>query len=118
MLKPSDFAELYKALPNAPATFDCGKKCAPFNDGEPFCCDTGWVVPIAWREEFKYLQPRTNLWHEFRPRSTEEFEMIDEVDADENIFLVGLHQTRIPHHIGGKYSGEAAFHRYPPGQGV
>ncbi len=87
MLKPSDFAELYKALPNAPAVFDCGKKCAPFNDGEPFCCDTGWVVPIAWREEFKYLQPRTNLWHEFRPRSTEEFEMIDEVDEDENIFI-------------------------------
>jgi len=87
MLKPEDFKELYRDLESAPATFDCGKKCSPFNDGEPFCCDTGWVVPIAYKPEWQYLQKRTNLWHEFRPRNSEEFELMDEIDEDENDFI-------------------------------
>ncbi len=87
MLKPEDFEDLYKDFHSAPATFDCGKKCAPFNDGEPFCCDSGWVVPIAYRQEWEYLEPRSRLWHEFRPRVESEFEMIDEIDTVENTFI-------------------------------
>lgn len=87
MLKPDDFTVLYREFQSAPATFDCGKKCAPFNDGEPFCCDTGWVVPIAFKEEWKYLEKKTNLWHEFRPRNSDEFDLIDEIDEDESVFI-------------------------------
>lgn len=87
MLKPDDFTVLYREFQSAPATFDCGKKCAPFNDGEPFCCDTGWVVPIAFKDEWKYLEKKTNLWHEFRPRNSDEFDLIDEIDEDESVFI-------------------------------
>jgi len=87
MLKPGDFTVLYREFQSAPAAFDCGKKCAPFNDGEPFCCDSGWVVPIAFKDEWKYLEKKTNLWHEFRPRNSDEFVLIDEVDEDESVFI-------------------------------
>ncbi|MEE9255548.1 MAG: hypothetical protein V3V56_00090 [bacterium] len=87
MLKPKDFEELYRDFKSPPTVFDCGKKCAPFNDGEPFCCDTGWVVPIAYLPEWKFLESRTHLWHEFRPRTESEFELMDEIDEDENIFI-------------------------------
>lgn len=87
MLKPKDFEELYRGFQSAPATFDCGKKCAPYNNGTPFCCDTSEVVPIAYKEEWEYLEPRTKLWHEFRSRSNSELEMIEEVDEDENTFI-------------------------------
>jgi hypothetical protein len=53
---------------DAPVTdFDCGQKCAPFNSsGLPFCCDICHAVPVAFRQEWDYLRPRTDLWHEWR----------------------------------------------------
>lgn len=53
---------------DAPVTaFDCGEKCAPHNPhGKPFCCDICHAVPVAYRQEWDYLQGRTDLWHEWR----------------------------------------------------
>lgn len=53
---------------DAPVTdFDCGQKCAPHNpSGKPFCCDICHAVPVAFRQEWDYLRPRTGLWHEWR----------------------------------------------------
>lgn len=87
MLKPENFEELYRDFQSAPAVFDCGKKCAPFNEGVPFCCDTGWVVPIAYAPEWKFLEKRSRLWHEFRPRNPDEFTLYDEIDHRENVFI-------------------------------
>ena len=86
-LRPKDFEALYAGLASPPARFDCGKKCAPFNEGVPFCCDSGWVVPIAYREEWKFLRPRTRLWHEFRPRSASELAMVEEIDEEQSVFI-------------------------------
>ncbi len=59
--------ELYRRF-DAPVTrFDCGKRCAPHNPrGIPFCCDICYAVPAAYRQEWDYLQPATDLWHEWR----------------------------------------------------
>lgn len=59
--------ELYDRF-DAPVTpFDCGQKCAPHNpSGKPFCCDICQAVPAAYYQEWEYLQPRTDLWHEWR----------------------------------------------------
>ena len=53
---------------DAPVTdFDCGQKCAPYNpSGKPFCCDICHAVPVAFKQEWEYLRPRTNLWHAWR----------------------------------------------------
>ena len=53
---------------NAPVTaIDCGTKCAPHNpSGLPFCCDICQAVPAVYRQEWEYLQPNTDLWHEWR----------------------------------------------------
>jgi hypothetical protein len=45
------------------------------------------VVPIAFKDEWKYLEKKTNLWHEFRPRNSDEFDLIDEIDEDESVFI-------------------------------
>ena len=87
MLKPDDFVSLYRDFQSAPARFDCGKKCSPFNGGVPFCCDTGWVVPIAYVPEWKLLQKRSRLWHEFRPRTQDELKMVDDVEPKDGIFI-------------------------------
>ncbi|MCX5657397.1 MAG: hypothetical protein NTZ48_04130 [Candidatus Omnitrophica bacterium] len=68
-LPPLDIRRLYDAF-NAPVTqFDCGKKCAPHNpdgSGKPVCCDICQAVPVAYKQEWQYLQPHTNLWHLWR----------------------------------------------------
>lgn len=59
-----DIRSLYDAFDTPVTEFDCGQKCAPFNsNGKPFCCDICHAVPVAYKQEWKYLQPRTDLWH-------------------------------------------------------
>lgn len=59
-----DFASLHANFHSPIAAFDCGEKCAPYNErGVPFCCDTSHVVPTAYQKEWEYLQANTDLWH-------------------------------------------------------
>ncbi len=62
-----DIRQFYDRF-DAPVTaFDCGEKCARHNPtGKPFCCDICHAVPVAYRQEWDYLQGRTDLWHEWR----------------------------------------------------
>ena len=67
MSKETDFRKLYDGF-DAPITdVDCGLMCAPHNPGgKPFCCDICHAVPAAYREEWSYLRPRTDLWRVYR----------------------------------------------------
>jgi hypothetical protein len=62
-----DIPALYDRF-DAPITQeDCGAFCSRFNpSGKPFCCDICHAVPVAYRQEWDYLQPHTDLWHEWR----------------------------------------------------
>jgi hypothetical protein len=67
---PKDYAEIYKRL-QAPISkvYDCGKKCAPFNNGEPVCCSTGHAIPIVEHSEYALLKSRTDMWTPFKPKT-------------------------------------------------
>ena len=62
-----DFRVLYDGF-NAPTTpIDCGVMCAPHNpNGIPFCCDSCSAVPVAYQQEWHYLNKSTDLWHSWR----------------------------------------------------
>lgn len=63
----SDPRRLYDGFDAPIAGLDCGQKCAPHNpSGKPFCCDICQAVPAAYREEWAYLEPHTDLWHVWR----------------------------------------------------
>ena len=62
-----DIRKLYDSFDIPVVPLDCGQKCAPYNPGgKPFCCDICHAVPAAYRQEWDYLQPRTDLWHPWR----------------------------------------------------
>jgi hypothetical protein len=66
-LASNDIRALYNGFNSPIAEFDCGKKCAPHNpSGKPFCCDICHAVPAAYKSEWNYLEPSTNLWHKWR----------------------------------------------------
>jgi hypothetical protein len=62
-----NISDLYNQF-NQPVTdFDCGARCASHNPHEvPFCCDICKAVPVAYQQEWKYLQQNTEMWHEWR----------------------------------------------------
>src|SRR5215216_1915559 len=72
-LEASDIRSLYDGFHSPIAELDCGRKCAPHNpSGKPFCCDICHAVPAAYKSEWKYLQPNTDLWHKWRGDECEE----------------------------------------------
>ena len=66
-LGAADIHSLYDGFNSPIADLDCGRKSAPHNpSGKPFCCDIRHAVPAAYKSEWKYLEPNTDLWHKWR----------------------------------------------------
>jgi len=66
-LTGEDMRAIYNGFDSPIAALDCGSKCAPHNpSGKPFCCDICHAVPAAYKSEWRYLQPNTDLWHAWR----------------------------------------------------
>jgi hypothetical protein len=65
--KPDDFARIYEKFQAPISRFDCGRKCAPLNGGEPVCCSTQNAVPLVQKSEWQLLKTRSDLWHRFKP---------------------------------------------------
>jgi hypothetical protein len=64
---------IYDGFGSSIAEFDCGKKCAPHNpSGKPFCYDICHAVPAAYKSEWSYLEPNTDLWHKWRGSECED----------------------------------------------
>jgi len=71
------FARLYAGFSAPIAALDCGRKCAPYNEGgAPFCCDTRHAVPTAYQAEWVYLQEQTDLWHPWQAETADETERL------------------------------------------
>ena len=63
MFEAAQFEAIYRDFDAPLAALDCGKKCAPYNGGVPYCCDTRHAVPTAYLPEWDYLKTSTDLWH-------------------------------------------------------
>jgi len=90
-----DFHYLYDRFDAPVGLLDCGQKCAPHNpSGKPFCCDICQAVPSAYRQEWAYLHPSTDLWHEWRGdecvENPEDPARLQEELSDEMVYLACL----------------------------
>jgi hypothetical protein len=81
-IKSSDFATLYEGFNAAISRFDCGRKCAPLNGGEPVCCSTQNAVPVVHKIEFNLLRKRTDLWSQFKPYDYATRQIVGELTPD------------------------------------
>ncbi|MGH6961305.1 MAG: hypothetical protein ACREE7_12530, partial [Dongiaceae bacterium] len=78
-IKPEDFARIYDRFQAAISRYDCGRKCAPLNGGEPVCCSTGHAVPLVQKAEWRLLKSRSDLWHKFKPYDSATRKIVDEL---------------------------------------
>jgi len=81
-LTPADFASLYEGFKAPVSRFDCGRKCAPLNGGEPVCCSTQNAVPVVHKVEFELLKDRTDLWKKFKPYDFATKQIVAELTHD------------------------------------
>ncbi|MBI4825030.1 MAG: TIGR04282 family arsenosugar biosynthesis glycosyltransferase [Nitrospirae bacterium] len=64
--------------------FDCGKLCAPKNNGVPVCCENEFVVPILFHDEYKRHRRNGRFWK--RAPRTEEVKKYIEESEDYYVF--------------------------------
>ena len=81
-ISPTDFANLYDGFNASVSRFDCGRKCAPLNDGEPVCCSTQNAVPVVHKVEWELLKTRTDLWSKFKPYDYSTRMIVEELTSD------------------------------------
>lgn len=81
-MAPADFAEVFDRFRSSVSRYDCGRFCAPLNNGEPVCCSTDNAIPIVDKTEFQLLRSRTDLWHLYKP-----------VDATSRQIVKELHKS-------------------------
>ena len=82
----AELDEFYALLDESLTPYDCGKLCSPTNGGEPFCCSADNAVPMLYREEFRYLSERTQLWSRWKPKTPVDRKMKKEDETEILIF--------------------------------
>ncbi len=66
-LQVADFRAIYQRFQAAVSRYDCGRFCAPLNNGTPVCCDTEHAIPVVDKTEYRLLKSRTDLWGPYTP---------------------------------------------------
>lgn len=62
-LEKKFFEDTYQIFSLPLSNVDCGEKCGPHNEyGVPVCCDINLIIPSAFKEEWEYLEGKTDLW--------------------------------------------------------
>lgn len=79
---PAHFAKIYDMFSAAIAKeLDCGRVCAPLNDGSPVCCSTENAIPIVEKEEWQLLKSRTDLWSKYKPTDAASRKVVKELPS-------------------------------------
>lgn len=78
-MKPADFAVVFDRFQSSVSRYDCGRFCAPLNNGEPVCCSTGNAIPIVDKTEFQLLRSRSDLWHLYKPTDAASRQIVAEL---------------------------------------
>ncbi len=82
-ITPGVFRELYSLLDDPITKRDCGSLCAPANGGVPFCCDVHNAVPLMYKEEYKFLKSRTDIWSPWKPRRKGDEALLEDLASDQ-----------------------------------
>lgn len=83
MAAPSEiYRRIYDNFRTSISRYDCGRMCAPHNDGEPVCCTTKHAVPIVDKTEWALLHSRTDLWRAYKPADAAGREIVRTLHKD------------------------------------
>lgn len=58
--------------------FDCGKLCAPRNEGIPHCCDRESVIPVLFSEEYSWHRKKDRFWKRMPVKTKDDREFVSD----------------------------------------
>jgi hypothetical protein len=79
---PALYRRIYDNFQAPLSRYDCGRKCAPHNGGEPVCCSTENAIPIVDRREWQLLKSRTDLWRLHKPKDAAGRKVLEDMHRD------------------------------------
>lgn len=78
-ITPEHFGDVYRQFNASISKYDCGRKCAPLNGGQPVCCTTGHAIPVVHKSEYQLLKSRTDLWYDYKPNDATSRKIVKEL---------------------------------------
>ncbi len=77
----------YNLLSPEILSFDCGKLCAPLNDGIPKCCDPRNMVPLLYWDEIRWdKQKGHNTWQTLSAKDIIKHDLSLHVDPELEVY--------------------------------
>ena len=77
-LTEKQLERFYRLLSVRMTDFDCGSKCAPGNDGVPYCCDREQVTPVLFRDEYRWHREQGAFWKKMPIKTKKEKKLVEE----------------------------------------
>ena len=77
----------YRILSVPMTDFDCGSYCTPQNNGVPYCCDQENLVPVLFKDEFKWNRKKGAFWEKM-PVQTKSDKRLIKDSCSYNIFAM------------------------------
>ncbi len=77
-LTEKQLERFYRLLSVRMTEFDCGKFCAPKNDGIPVCCENEYVTPLLFHEEYRWHRQKSKFWKRASLKNKDIRKMVDE----------------------------------------
>jgi hypothetical protein len=77
-LTEKQLKRFYRLLSVPMTDFDCGSKCAPDNDGVPYCCDREQVTPVLFRDEYRWHREQGTFWKKMPIKTKQEKKLVEE----------------------------------------
>jgi len=78
---------LYRMLSVRMTDFDCGKWCAPRNNGIPYCCDGKKVLPVLFKDEYRWHRQQGGFWHKLHVKTKADKRLVEE-SCSYNVFAL------------------------------
>jgi len=75
-----DWKSLYNRFDANVTSFNCGKLCAPFNNGIPVCCDNNNHIPVLFTRELNWNRTESKQWRKLVPQDQEDKKMVGEIE--------------------------------------
>jgi hypothetical protein len=79
--------QLYRLLSVRMTDFDCGKRCAPQNNGVPYCCDREKVIPVLFKDEYQWHRLQGVFWGKMPVQTKSDRKLVEE-SCSYNVFAV------------------------------
>jgi len=78
-LTEKQLRRFYRMLSVRMTDFNCGRHCAPHNNDVPHCCDQEKVIPLLFKDEYKWHREQGTFWRKMPVRTKADKKLVQDI---------------------------------------